>query len=265
MLQVPAPLAVMIETRRTCNLKCKFCFYGQYDYSKNESEEMTTEVVEKIFDDLARMNYRGRLSLYNINEPLQDPRLLTFLESARHKLPECRHVLLTNGLLLTQSVLDRLTMLLDRIDINNYGKIPDLDYSSPVIRVMNMKGFYQIAPSNRGGSLVGLPAATRTGTKACMNPLAQMVIVAPGIVQLCCADGFAEVVAGDVRTASVEDVWQGDVLAHIRELHATGRRSQINICAKCSIDEGSFHEFRANYETLQNVNTRIAMAAGVKK
>lgn len=239
---VPLFAAISIQTNSHCNLRCPFCFYGQYeDYGTDEI--IATSVIRQMFDQLAAMNYRGRVSLYSMNEPLTDERMLELLALAKRRLPECTHFLSTNGVLLTQPLLNRILAHVDRLRIDQYGSIPALDYADPRIDLRDKRDFLPHAGSNRGGSLHDLPAAARPGNGTCANPFGHLVIVPPGVAVLCCADGFKQVQLGDVRTESLAQIWYGPGFQSIRASLAAGRRDAIPLCRACSIDGGGFYEY----------------------
>jgi len=238
----PLFAAISIQTNSRCNLKCPFCFYGQYeDYTTDQIIE--TEVIYRIFDELVMLNFRGRVSLYNMNEPLTDGRIPGLLAAARSHLPDCFHLLSTNGTLLTQAHLDRILTHVDRLRVNQYHKLPPLDYTSPKIDLQDKGGFLQRAGSNRGGNLRDLPAAAQPGTGPCANPFGQLVIMPPGIAVLCCADGFKQIQLGDVRIESLEQIWHGPRFQAIRANLASGRRDKVSLCRACSVVRGGFYEY----------------------
>jgi 2-deoxy-scyllo-inosamine dehydrogenase (SAM-dependent) len=238
----PPFTSLLIQTNSRCNLKCPFCFYGQYsDY--NSDELISTAVIERLLVQLAEFDYRGRLAFYNMNDPLTDERLIDLLATARTTVPNCFHFLSTNGLLLTQPLLDEIVRYVDVLRIDNYGCIPDLDYSHAGIEIHDRRGFMGRAPSNRGGALANLPAASTPGTRPCANPFGQMVVMPPGVVVLCCSDGFKQHIMGDVRRQRLTEIWHGPRFRAVRRMHATNHRSQLPLCRKCSVDEGGFREF----------------------
>lgn len=65
-----------------------------------------------------------------------------------------------------------------------------------------------------------------------------MVISWNGDVPLCCNDYGNRMILGNINDQSIKEVWGGDKLRIIRELHKGGEFEKINICAKC---EYNFH------------------------
>lgn len=73
---------VLLETRTDCNRKCKFC--PQAHFSR-PFRSMDWNVFTKVIDDLAEMEFSGRVALYMTNEPLIEPRLMEMIKYARIK------------------------------------------------------------------------------------------------------------------------------------------------------------------------------------
>ena len=242
---MPLFAAISIQTNQVCNLRCRFCFYGQY-FSYGNDEIISTDVIRKIFTELVALGYKGRICLYNLNEPLTDRRIVDLLALAKSMLPDGVHFFSTNGTLLTQSLLDTILKYADVVRINRYDKIPELDLSHAKVDIRDKRNFFPYANSNRGGSLTGLPAASLSGKRACANPFGQLVIMPPGIAVLCCADGFKQIQLGDVRHESLEQIWRGRRFHTIRTYLASGRRSEIPLCKNCSIEGGGFYEYFVN-------------------
>lgn len=242
MTHIPVFVSLVIQTNSRCNLKCPFCFYGQ-DREYGGGAIMETSVIHKIFDDLADMDYTGRLSLYNMNEPLTDHRIIDLLKAAKEQLPACCHTLSTNGVLLTQPLLDELLIYLDRLRINCYSSVPDLNYSDHKIDYCDKRRFRSAAENNRGGNLKNLPAVKGPATGPCANPFAQMVIMPPGKVVLCCSDGYQRVILGDVKYQSVSDIWNGSAFTAVRDALVARKRNRMALCRNCSISGGGFFEY----------------------
>lgn len=239
---VPLFIAVSIQTNQRCNMACRFCYYGQYPRYQTD-ESLPTALIEKIFSELAGAGYHGRLALYNMNDPLTDERIVGLLQSARSMLPDCRHYLSTNGRLLTQGLLDAILECVDVLRVNDYGGLPELDFSSPKVDLRDKRAFWGRADNNRGGSLHGLPSAHTAGPDPCANPFGQLVVVPPGVVVLCCSDGFRQEVMGDVRRTGIVDIWRGSRFQEIRRRLAAGLRKNLALCRGCSVRGGGFLEY----------------------
>lgn len=113
--------AVWIEFSSYCNRKCTFC--PNTDGSRlSQRNLLDVEVFRKILDELAEIQYDGRIALHEYNEPLAEPTFFERLEDVNNKLPEAYAFLTTNGDYLTRKKLTELSRLgLKHINISIYG------------------------------------------------------------------------------------------------------------------------------------------------
>ena len=58
----PLPRIIHLETRSRCNSLCSFCLANARDDPRKD-QLMSDALIEKIFKDLATLNYPNRLSL----------------------------------------------------------------------------------------------------------------------------------------------------------------------------------------------------------
>ncbi|MBK6930754.1 MAG: radical SAM protein [Saprospirales bacterium] len=252
----PVFAAVSIQTNSLCNLKCPFCFYGQYP-GYNSREKIASRLVFRIIDELAALHFSGRVSMYNLNEPLTDKRIIRFLKYAKKRLPDCFHFFSTNGVLLTPALLDTLLPLVDHLRINDYGNLPPLHTADPKVEISVKRDFFSTAANNRGGSLRGLEAASVKGTGPCANPFGQLVIMPPGVAVLCCSDGFKQLVMGDLRSSDIRGIWWGKNFFTVRQLLADGRRGHIPLCDKCSVAGGGFYDYFNRPAVFQEIIRKV--------
>jgi radical SAM protein with 4Fe4S-binding SPASM domain len=86
--------------------------------------------------------------------------------------------------------------------------------------------------STRAGELPGNEFTVQP--RPCFRLWKQMVITNTGKVAMCCADWNCRFVLGDVKTHSLSQVWQGDVVRRLRHLHLQGRTAEIPLCKNCN-------------------------------
>jgi radical SAM protein with 4Fe4S-binding SPASM domain len=67
----------------------------------------------------------------------------------------------------------------------------------------------------------------------CPEPFSKLAINSDGNVSVCCVDWSHGAIVGDVRTHSLDEIWNGELLNHIRVSHIRGERSNIGPCAQC--------------------------------
>lgn len=92
--------SILIELRTKCNNTCPFCS-ANINNDQREDVTMPFSLYNKIIDELAEINFNGRVALFNNNEPLLVPNLEKYTEIAVKKLKNVNifHIC-TNGLLL---------------------------------------------------------------------------------------------------------------------------------------------------------------------
>jgi MoaA/NifB/PqqE/SkfB family radical SAM enzyme len=257
--------AILIQTIDLCNRSCAFC-PNKYDLRKSGAK-MTTEVFEKVLADLHSMHYCGRISPYLMNEPLLDSRIFDMIARIRELFPENVVSLNTNGdaLMASTSVSERLVGSgVDAVLISCYDQeaeferlskfVRDLasrfpkvlldDYGSPVrIRERNgrmnlrVRWVPEALPSfwNRGGNAPNpVPTHSMAAIGECRFPRRKMYINYKGEAVLCCSDWRFEVVLGNVRDATLAQIWRGREYKRIRELHRGGRAGDIPLCRACN-------------------------------
>ena len=72
-----------------------------------------------------------------------------------------------------------------------------------------------------------------------------MVINSDGRVSTCVGDWPNKNIVGDIKTQSVKEVWQGELLNQHRRNHLTGNRDRVKFCGDCEV---------VKYGTLDNMD-----------
>ena len=250
--QYPVPFRrlfrqVAIETRTDCNLRCEFCPQSS---NPRPQQVMSQEMFKKIIDDLAAIDYSGRIMPFANNEPLLDDRLVGFVAYARKQCPLSELHLLTNGVgLSVDTVKELLAAGIDDLVINDYRKdraknpfrvsgnlAPIAELSQEMLQKKVRISFRSSVGilTNRAGSCKGhktrLPLS-----QLCIRPFYQMIIQPNGEVVLCCQDYTYEENMGDARTTSVADIWFNERFSRIRaELYNGDRTGKI--CERCDFN-----------------------------
>ena len=227
---------IEIETINRCNGVCSFCPIN-CRIDPREKKVMSEELFKKIIDELAEMDYSGRIALFSNNEPLLDKRILDFHRYARNKLPNARMHLYTNGTLLTMESFTALLEVLDELIIDNYQQ--DLELIAPCKMIVD---YYEQHPeikekvtivlrkpdeilTSRGGD-----APNRTQVRveegiSCVLPFQQMIIRPDGKVSLCCNDPLGKCTLGDASEEKLLDIWYGEKFGKVRECISMGREN----------------------------------------
>jgi len=236
---------IEIETVNRCNNDCSFCPVNRHADIR-EYEKMEESLFEKIIDNLKDLQYDKDISFYSNNEPLLDDRIYDFIKYSKKSIPNARHILYSNGIMLNIKRYEKLFACgLDFLLIDNYS-----DDGKLIKSVQELYDYYLINEninsdkteivlrrktetlSNRGGTSPN-GKESKTLNLSCYLPFKQLVIRPSGKVSLCCYDSYGKTDMGDLNKLSIEELWYGGkhfgILSH---LYKKGRDG-ISICEKC--------------------------------
>ncbi len=68
----------------------------------------------------------------------------------------------------------------------------------------------------------------------CKNPWKEMIVNYDGSVAFCCMDFNSTIVLGNIKDQTVEQIWRGEKMERLRQLHLEGRYSEIPLCSTCN-------------------------------
>jgi radical SAM protein with 4Fe4S-binding SPASM domain len=80
-----------------------------------------------------------------------------------------------------------------------------------------------------------IPKASRNGKFCCPQLWQRMFIHPDGVVTVCCVDAARELKVGNIFEQSAQEIWLGAKYQRLRDLHASGRFSEIPTCTKCPL------------------------------
>lgn len=242
--RTPKMHSIEIETINACNNDCSFCPASR----KNDTrvhQFMSEELFKKIILELETMQYNGMLSLFSNNEPLLDKRIFSFIAYAKKHLPNAKHALYTNGILLNIKNFKFLCEHLDKLIIDNYNDAMELNSNIRVIlddyNELSTKCEVSVfvRKKNQIRDTRGGQAPNREYIygfdSACMLPITQMVIRPDGKVSMCCQDAMGVVTLGDVSKEPLRDVWTGEEYTKLRKKLLNGMRGELSNCKNCDI------------------------------
>ena len=231
---------VLLETRTDCNRKCKFC--PQAHFSR-PLKSMDWDVFTKVIDELAEMEFSGRVAMYMTNEPLIEPRLMEMIKYARNKSARIFIDITTNGKNLSSKLLDEFFLSgLDNININDYRSdrksSPDKiskslektigDFKSNPKVTYNKRSTVEVL-SNYAGTIKD---SNRKPLSAfCNYPFRKLAISAEGNIILCCNDYTYKTNFGNVVSESLSNIWNSEALNNYRNNLLNGIRD--GICNGC--------------------------------
>ncbi|MCD4751847.1 MAG: radical SAM protein [Anaerolineaceae bacterium] len=109
---------------------------------------------------------------------------------------------------------------------NEHEVQPWLDYWGKIVDHANFGGKAIEAFIDQS-----LPTTLRTRT--CSILWERMAVYWNGDVSICGEDMDGELIVGNLREQSIQEVWLGEKLTHLKQLHKEGKFDQISICKYC--------------------------------
>ncbi len=91
--------------------------------------------------------------------------------------------------------------------------------------------YHDWSGSVRDSSLHGIQPLSEN---ACENPFYSLSVNWDGTVSICCVDWDSQSVVGDAHEQSLGDIWRGERLRLIREMHLQGRACEVGACDGCT-------------------------------
>lgn len=241
--QIPLFEHIEIETVNRCNGTCDFCPVSAGNDIR-EKRVMEDSLFKSIIDQLAELDYSGRLATFSNNEPFLDPRIIEFNKYARKKLSKARIHLFTNASLLTLEKFIAILPYLDELIIDNYNQKLELNANPRVIydyckehpetkeKVTIVLRKEREILTSRGGDAPNRKMLISYKETKCVNPLLQIIVRPDGKVSLCCNDPYGRMTLGDVSKEKLVDIWYGEEFFKVRRLLDKGRAA-LEHCKYC--------------------------------
>lgn len=234
---------IEIETINRCNGKCDFCPVSVI-HDIRERHVMEEWLFQNIIDQLADLEYAGRLATFSNNEPFLDSRIIKFNCYAREKLPRARIHLFTNGTVMGIKAFTDIIDYLDELIIDNYNQKLELNDNSKAVKEycdshpeLKKKVTIVLRKENeiltsRGGEAPNRMQKESYPLDKCVLPFKQLIVRADGKVSLCCNDPYGRMTLGDTRCESLTDIWYGKRFEAVREklLHGRGMVEHCKYC-----------------------------------
>lgn len=229
---------INIQTNNRCTRRCHFCYYGIIE-ELPPLELMSESLFKKIISELVELNFKGRISLYEINEPMTDKRIYKFLSYIKEKLPEAFQLLVSNGDLLTKDKAEKLfDNGLDELRVNCYSK-DEVKKNIELVKYLKNKGYRAKIIKNykatewdsRGGHI---KEYYRKARKAPCELVYKQIIIKPsGKVGSCINDFFDVNVMGDTNKQTLKEIWFGDRFERLRKQLINKKRQYAKLCSQC--------------------------------
>ncbi len=245
----PIPSWIELSLIDVCNRACSFCPKSDDSIAPNTHQRMTMTLIDKLVNDLKKINFEGAFCLCGYGEPMLHKEYIKIT----NKLGEIGGVeIITNGDLINKKTLMELyeskatKVIISLYDgpeqivkfknLINELKIPE-EFIILRDRWYSDKIDYGVKLTNRVGTVqVGNQPDVKDYSKTkCFYTAYQMLIDWNGDVFLCPQDWQRRQTMGNIMQTEIFDIWKGPVLSKYRRRLINGERS-LNPCNQCNAD-----------------------------
>lgn len=189
---------------------------------------LPAKIVRDVIDTLAGQDFKGTIAFHTYNEPMNDPRLFSFIEYARKACPESHIYICTNGYYFSEVLAEEMVEAgVSEVHISAYSQSEYKRLSSIKMRVPCTVEFMKL---DERLNLYDREESDISGP--CFAPLNEVIISREGSVSLCCLDWKRECTFGDLHEQSFKDVLKSGELHAVYERLSRGERF-LHICKKC--------------------------------
>jgi radical SAM protein with 4Fe4S-binding SPASM domain len=95
---------------------------------------------------------------------------------------------------------------------------------------------------------------------SCCQPYQRLVVGADGRVMMCSNDEEGTVIVGNANTEAIRDIWHGERLSSIRDIHKRGGFREISVCRTCYlprlVEENELAQVNGREFTVKNYVNR---------
>ena len=247
---VPLPSWIELSLIDACNRVCSFCPKSDFDVAPNTYQKMTLGFIDKLYNDLKKINFNGAFSVCGYGEPLLHKDLVEIV----NKIGQLGGVeIVTNGDPLKPKILKKIyDSRATKLIVSMYDGEHQIDYFEKMIEEAKVpKNF--VVLRNRWHDAdddFGLKLTNRVGNikignqreikqKGCFYTSYQLLIDWNGNIYLCPQDWDRRLPVGNVMQEEFFDIWCSKILNKYRAKHLSGQRD-ISPCNKCNAD-GKVH------------------------
>lgn len=234
---------VEVEINTSCNRRCSQCPNSIFDRGLIQNEKlMPTWLFHKIIDELAEIDFSGRISPHFYGEPLLDKRLVDFMRYAKKRLPKVTIIIFTNGDYLTfDKYMELVNAGVDEFHVTQHSLtmpdgIKDLlrHFKSLIGLPVPIQYFIlnDMSPLYNRGGLISVLNNYDIPNCALRN-FRNVFIDYEGNVVLCCNDYFSSIRFGNLKGKKLLDIWFDEKFKKVRrDLRAM--YFNFPLCKRCT-------------------------------
>ena len=244
---VPIPSWIELSIIDVCNRSCSFCPKADPKIAPNTYQKMTMSLVEKLTNDLKKINYQGSVTLCGYGEPMLHKGVFEMSK----KLAEASFVeIVTNGDTLKSDTINKLyNSNVNKLLISLYdgpdqvtkfkkmakdAKVPE-DFVILRDRWHGADKDYGLKLTNRTGTIdIGNQDSIGTFTY-CNYPSYSVLIDWNGDVFLCPQDWQRKMTTGNIEKEDFFKIWTGSTISKFRKNLLEGNRCD-KPCTECNAE-----------------------------
>ncbi|MCK4830306.1 radical SAM protein [bacterium] len=253
---------IRIETMKGCNAKCSFCPLGAGTH-KRKLGRMSSEFFFKIVDQARALGYE--IEVIGMNEPLMEPRIFEFFDYIEKS--GGKQIIYTNASLLTKEMASKLLQYQYNKFIfsfhggnkETYERVMGLDFEEVVSNIKYMISWGRIPnylismrtckdnESSIGDfkrlwkgyrydiskALDWINMFDGGGERGKCHYLWIPSVFWDGRVAFCCMDAEGEVILGDLKKQSLEEILGGQVYQNYLHFNKRHKLNQLYPCNVC--------------------------------
>ena len=211
----PMPSWIELSLIDVCNRKCTFCPKSNSDIAPDTFQKMSRKIIDNIYDQLRKINFKGTISLCGYGEPLLHKDLNYIVK----KLSAISNVeVITNGDVLSPKILQDLYIAkVSKVLISMYDGPEQINKFEEIRRKANvpdemliLRDRWYDKQNDFGVKLTNRAGTVKTGEQAevnlsakCFYPAYQFLIDWNGDVFLCPQDWQRRVTMGNVMQETI--------------------------------------------------------------
>ncbi len=244
---IPIPSWIELSLIDVCNRACSFCPKSDDSIAPNTYQKMTMDLIDKLINDLQKINFEGAFCLCGYGEPMLHKNFYDIV----NKLGVIGGVeIITNGDMINKkSLLKLYNSRATKVIISLYDGPEQVQKFKKLILELNIpKDFvilrdrwysdkidYGVKLTNRVGtvSVGNQPEIKNFSETKCFYTAYQMLIDWNGDVFLCPQDWQRRQTMGNIMQQEIFEIWKGPILSKYRKHLLKGDRS-LKPCNQCN-------------------------------
>jgi radical SAM protein with 4Fe4S-binding SPASM domain len=246
---VPIPSWIELSLIDVCNRSCDFCPKSDESIAPNTHQKMSMSLIEKLVNDLKKINFEGAFCLCGYGEPMLHKNLINIV-NALGSLGGVE--IITNGDTINhKTLLNLYESKVTRLLISLYDGPEQVVKFKKIIKETNIPEEFVILRDRWYSDKIdfGVKLTNRVGTinignqpevkdyskKKCFYTAYQTLIDWNGDVFLCPQDWQRRQTMGNIMQEDFFEIWKGPILSKYRRLLLDGKRD-LNPCNQCNAD-----------------------------